>query len=191
MHELAIFPLGTVLFPGGLLPLRIFEPRYVDMVGRCMRQSEVFGVVLALGGRDTDRQVGTAEVGCTARIIDFHTLEDGLLGILCRGERRFRILTRSRQDDGLNRAGVEWVPEPARSGVPAQFQPLLPVLRKALSQLRTMGHLVESDYDNAAWVGYRLAELLPLDASLQQQMLESQDPIDRLRRLAPLIDPSG
>jgi len=188
MTDLALFPLGTVLFPGGLLPLRIFEARYVDLVGRCMREGQVFGVVLTLAGRDTDREVGTADIGCAARIVDFQTLEDGLLGILCRGEQRFRILSRSRQDDGLNRAVVEWVPEPARSPVPEAFEPVVPVLRKALAHLRTMGHLVEPDYQSAAWVGYRLAELLPIEPALQQQMLESDDPIGRLRALAPLLD---
>jgi hypothetical protein len=123
--------------------------------------------------------------------VDFQTLEDGLLGILCRGERRFRILTRSRQDDGLNRAEVEWLAEPAVSEIPEEFRPVVPVLRQALSQLRTMGHLVEPGYENAAWVGYRLAELLPLEASLQQQMLESDDPVDRLRQLAPLLELPG
>lgn len=188
MSDIALFPLGTVLFPGGLLPLRIFETRYTDMVRRCMREEAVFGVVLALAGRDTDRQVSTAAIGCAARIVDFQSLEDGLLGILCRGEQRFRILARSRQDDGLNRADVEWLPEPARCALPEEFQAVVPVLRKALSQLRTMGHLVTPDYESAAWVGYRLAELLPLEATLQQEMLESDDPIGRLRQLAPLLE---
>ncbi len=149
---------------------------------------EAFGVVLALGGSDTDRQVETVTVGSSARIVDFQTLEDGLLGILCRGERRFRVCSRSQQPDGLNRAEVEWLPEPARAAVPAEFQPLLPVLRGALAQLKTIGHFVEPDYEDASWVSYRIAELLPLDQRLQQQLLESDDPPARLRLLAPLLD---
>ncbi|MGA8705883.1 MAG: LON peptidase substrate-binding domain-containing protein [Steroidobacteraceae bacterium] len=188
MSDIALFPLNTVLFPGGLLPLRIFEPRYVDMVGCCMRANEAFGVVLALGGSDTDRQVETATVGSSARIVDFQTLEDGLLGILCRGERRFRVRSRSQQTDGLNRAEVEWLQEPAPAAVPDEFQPLLPVLRGALAQLKTIGHFVEPDYGDASWVSYRIAELLPLDPRLQQQLLESDDPPARLRLLAPLFD---
>ena len=188
MSAIALFPLNTVLFPGGLLPLRIFEPRYVDMVGSCMRADQPFGVVLALGGSDTDRQPETATVGSSARIVDFQTLEDGLLGILCRGERRFRVRGRSQQPDGLNRAEIEWLPEPARAAVPDEFQPLLPVLRGALAQLKTIGQFVEPDYDDASWVSYRIAELLPLDPRLQQQLLESGDPPARLQLLAPLFD---
>ncbi len=133
MTELALFPLSTVLFPGGLLPLRIFEPRYVDMVGRCMRSDDVFGVVLVLGGAETNPGVNTVAIGTSARIVDFQTLEDGLLGLLCRGERRFRIQARSRQPDGLNCAQVEWLPEPERVPVAAKFAPLLPLLRGALA----------------------------------------------------------
>jgi Lon protease-like protein len=188
MVELALFPLNTVLFPGGLLPLRIFEPRYVDMVGRCMRANDVFGVVLVLGGSDTDREVNTASIGTSARIVDFQTLEDGLLGLLCRGERRFRILTRDRLDDGLNCAAVEWLPELQRVAVAEEFQPLVPLLRAALAQLTTIGRFIEPDYDDASWVGHRLAELLPLDQSQQQRLLEIDDPNARLDMLAPLIE---
>lgn len=188
MLEIALFPLNTVLFPGGLLPLRIFEARYVDMVGRCMRADDVFGVVLVLGGSDTDREVKTATIGTSARIVDFQTLEDGLLGILCRGERRFRVLARRLQDDGLNCASVEWMPEVERVVVAAEYQPLLPLLRRALAQLTTIGRFIEPDYEDASWVGHRLAELLPLDQSLQQQLLEIEDPNTRLSLLAPLIE---
>lgn len=188
MSDIALFPLNTVLFPGGLLPLRIFETRYVDMVGRCMRANDVFGVVLMLGGSETNHEVNTASVGTSARIVDFQTLDDGLLGLLCHGERRFRILASSRQDDGLNRATVEWLPEPERVAVAEQFQPLVPLLRRAMAQLTTIGQYIEPDYDNASWIGHRLAELLPLDHGLQQQLLENDDPNARLELLAPLIE---
>jgi uncharacterized protein len=188
MPDIALFPLNTVLFPGGLLPLRIFEARYVDMVGRCMRANEVFGVALVLGGADTDHSVETAAIGTSARIVDFQTLEDGLLGLLCRGERRFRIGARSRQADGLNRADIEWLPEPKRVPVAATFAPLLPLLRTALGQLKAMSRYIEPDYEDASWVSYRLGELLPLEHGLQQQLLELEDPNARLELLAPLIE---
>jgi uncharacterized protein len=188
MPQLALFPLNTVLFPGGLLPLRIFETRYVDMVGRCTRGEETFGVVLVENGSDTDRQVATAPIGTSARIVDFQGLEDGLLGILCHGERRFRIHGRSQLPDGLNCAEVEWLEEAGRVSVPGHLQPLVPLLREALGQLKTIGRFMALDYEDACWVGYRLAELLPLDQKLLQRLLESDDPIARLELLAPLID---
>jgi len=188
MPQLALFPLNTVLFPGGLLPLRIFETRYVDMVGRCTRGEETFGVVLVENGSDTDRQVATAPIGTSARIVDFQTLEGGLLGILCHGERRFRIHARSQLPDGLNCAEVEWLEEAGRVLVPEHLQTLVPLLREALGQLKTIGRFMAPDYEDACWVGYRIAELLPLDQKLLQRLLESDDPIARLELLAPLLD---
>src|SRR6202050_5992223 len=109
MQDIALFPLNTVLFPGGLLPLRIFETRYVDLVGGCMREGVAFGVVLIVDGNETSSAVDVAAVGTSARIVDFQTQADGLLGLLCRGERRFRIGQRHQQGDGLNRAPVDWL----------------------------------------------------------------------------------
>ena len=188
--DIPLFPLGTVLYPGGLLPLRIFETRYTDMVRRCMRESEVFGVVQIQAGTETSPTVRTADMGTTARIVDFEALKDGLLGVLCKGEVRFRILSRSRQADGLNRAGIEWVAEPAAVAVSEEHEPLLEILRDALSRLAKLGRLIEPAYDDAGWVSYRLAELLPLPLQVQQQLLEMDDPNERLRQLAPLIDVS-
>ncbi|HEY6451084.1 MAG TPA: LON peptidase substrate-binding domain-containing protein [Steroidobacteraceae bacterium] len=185
---LPLFPLHTVLFPGGLLPLRVFEPRYLDMVGRCLRSGDGFGVVLIEDGSDTEREARTAAVGTSARIVDFQTLDDGLLGLLCRGERRFRIGARHCQADGLNCAEVEWLEERRGVPVPPQFQPLLPILREAMAKLTTMGRFLEPDYADAAWIGQRLAELLPLERAVQQQLLEIDDPETRLALLAPLLE---
>jgi Lon protease-like protein len=186
--EIALFPLRTVLFPGGLLPLRIFESRYVDMVGRCMRHNEAFGVVLIQDGSETSSSVPTCEIGTTARIIDFHTLEDGLLGLLCRGESRFRIAQRSQQSDGLNRASVEGLIDPEDVPLGTQYQPLVRVLREALSKLANLGRFIEPHYESATWVSYRLTELLPLSIASQQRLLELDNPNERLALLAPLID---
>jgi Lon protease-like protein len=187
--EIALFPLGTVLFPGGLLPLRIFETRYVDMVRRCMRRDETFGVVLIKEGTETSSTVETALIGTTARIIDFQTLQDGLLGLLCRGEARFRIEERTQQSDGLNRARVQWTSEPNDVPIDPKFDSLVDVLRTALSRLSNLSQFIEPRYEDATWVSYRLAELLPLPVKLQQKVLEMQQPNERLELLAPLIEP--
>jgi uncharacterized protein len=188
MPQIALFPLNTLLFPGGLLPLRIFETRYIDMIGRCMRANEVFGVVLVRDGSDTDREVETAPVGTSARIVDFQTLDDGLLGVLCQGEQRFRIRTRSLRADGLNCAEVDWLEDARGMPVAPKFQPLVPVLRSALAQMKTIGRFMTPDYEDACWVGYRIAELLPLDQGLLQRILETDDPATRLEMLAPLFE---
>jgi len=187
VDDIALFPLNTVLFPGGLLPLRIFEPRYVDMVGGCMRQDAAFGVVLILDGNDTSSLVSIAPVGTAARIVDFHTQPDGLLGLLCRGERRFRIGQRRQQDDGLNRATVQWLEEPPATPLEPQFAPLVSVLRRVMARLAEIGRFIEPNYEDASWVSHRLAEFLPLEAAWQQRLLEIDDPNVRLGMLAPLI----
>ena len=189
-QQIALFPLNTVLFPGGLLPLRVFEPRYLDMVGRCLRGDSVFGVVLLDGGDDTSREVSTALVGTSARIVDFQQLEDGLLGLLCRGERRFRISAHTRNDDGLNCAQVEWLDDTRLVPVPAQFQALVSVLRDAIARFDSIARFLEPNYEDAAWVSHRLAELLPLDQNALQRLLETDDPEARLGLLAPILHAS-
>ena len=184
-NSIALFPLNMVLFPSGALPLRIFETRYVDMVRRCMRESQSFGVVLIREGNE----VGPAEtfdVGTLAKIVDFHQLSDGLLGLSCVGEQRFRILNRSRQADGLNLAQVAWVaPEPAVA-VPARHARLPELLKSVLPQLGEVYTGIEMRLDDAAWVGHRLAEILPIPLADKQRCLELDDPIQRLDTLSPL-----
>ncbi|HEY4880977.1 MAG TPA: LON peptidase substrate-binding domain-containing protein [Steroidobacteraceae bacterium] len=188
MEEIALFPLNTVLFPGGLLPLRIFEPRYVDMVGGCMRRDAEFGVVLIVQGTDTSSVVSIAGMGTSARVVDFQTQTDGLLGLLCRGERRFRVAQRRLQDDGLNRATVEWMQDVPLTPLDPQFRPLVSVLRKVMARLANIGRFLEPNYEDASWVSHRLAEFLPLEPPWQQRLLEIDDPNERLGMLAPMID---
>jgi uncharacterized protein len=188
MDDIALFPLNAVLFPGGLLPLRIFETRYIDMVGGCMRQDATFGVVLIVEGNETGAVVNIAEVGTAARIVDFQTQPDGLLGLLCRGERRFRVQQRTQQGDGLNRATVEWIQDAPLTPLDPQFLPLVGVLRKVMARLANIGRFIEPNYEDASWVSHRLAEFLPLEPAWQQRLLEIDDPNVRLGLLAPLIE---
>jgi Lon protease-like protein len=180
-----LFPLNIVLFPDGPLPLRIFETRYVDMVRTCMREERGFGVVLISTGLEAG-PAETYDVGTTAKITDFHQLPDGLLGLSCVGQRRFRILKKSIARDGLNLGEIEWlVNEPVLS-VPPRHAPLSELLRTVLPQLGEVYTGIDMRLDDAAWVGHRLAEILPIDLHLKQSFLEMDDPIQRLDALAPL-----
>jgi len=185
---LPLFPLRTVLFPGGLLPLRIFEPRYLDMIGECMRSSAQFGVILIRGGGETGPVSAMAEVGTSAQVVDFEQHDDGLLGILCRGGRRFRVLRREARANGLHVAQVEWLAPSARSALDAGDQPLAAVLRKVLVKMGETARFLEPDFEDANWVSNRIAELLPIGAERQQELLEISDAAERIQRLAPLID---
>ena len=185
MNEIALFPLNIVLFPDGPLPLRIFETRYVDMVRRCMRESQAFGVVLIREGSEVGR-AETFDVGTFAKIVDFHQLSDGLLGLSCVGQQRFRIRSRSRQGDGLNLADVDRLsPEPALT-VPPRHARLPRLLKTVLPQLGEVYEGFAMRLDDAAWVGHRLAEILPIPLADKQACLELDDPIQRLDLLAPL-----
>ncbi len=190
MIELPLFPLRTVLFPGGLLPLRIFETRYVDMVSRCMREGAEFGVLLITdaAGAESGPLSAMAQVGTSARIVDFHALPDGLLGLMCRGARRFRLLNRRLQADGLHLGSVAWLAEPAPSALAPEHRPLARVLRRVLQELGDTARHLDADFDEAGWVSNRLAEFLPLARSAQQELLELEDPQQRMCALAPLIE---
>lgn len=184
-NSIALFPLNIVLFPDGPLPLRIFETRYVDMVRRCMRGDLDFGVVLIREGRE----VGPAEtydVGTIARVLDFDQLPDGLLGLSCVGQRRFRIAKRSVQSDGLNVGEVEWLAMEPAVPVPERHARLAELLRSVLPQLGEVYIDIDMRLDDAAWVGHRLAEILPIPLHDKQTYLEMDDPIQRLELLAPL-----
>ena len=183
--SIALFPLNIVLFPGGPLPLRIFETRYLDMVRSCMRGDQRFGVALIREGGE----VGPAEtfdVGTMAKIIDFHQLSDGFLGLSCIGEQRFRIVSRSRQADGLNLAQIDWVAAEPPMAVPERHARLAELLKTVLPELGEVYAGIEMHLDDAAWVGHRLAEILPIAATQKQFCLELADPIQRLDVLSPL-----
>jgi Lon protease-like protein len=185
VKPLALFPLNIVLFPDGPLPLRIFETRYVDMVRRCMRDEEPFGVVLIRSGSEVG-PAQTHDVGTTAKIIDFHSLSDGLLGLSCVGQQRFRIVARSRQADGLNLGEVDWLALEPTVPVPDRHVRLAALLRHVLPQLGEVYTDIPMRLDDAAWVGHRLAEILPIPLVEKQACLEINDPVQRLDLLAPL-----
>jgi Lon protease-like protein len=186
--ELPLFPLSTVLFPGGQLQLRIFEPRYLDLVRECARHDTGFGVCLILQGSEAGELALPAAVGTLARITDFHASDDGLLGIVAVGESRYRVVRSRIRVDGLLRGDVEIWPTESGVEVPVEFALLQSILERLIE---TMGpqwrHAPRSSYDDASWLGFRLTELLPLDTSEQQHMLELTDPLARLAELRDIL----
>ena len=185
---LPLFPLHTVLFPGGPLPLRIFETRYIDMVSRCMRDQLPFGVLLIQEGEEAGAVASTVAVGCAARIVDFNTLPDGLLGISCVGEHKFRVQRVWRAADGLNLGEVTRLADEPSLLIPAEFARLSDVVRRAFAELDEHYAFVEKKFDDASWVGCRLAELLPIQPTDKQSLLEIDDPIRRLEALASAVE---
>lgn len=182
--DLPLFPLSSVLYPEGALSLRIFETRYLDMIRDCARNDSGFGVCLILEGNEIGQPSVPAAVGTLARIVDFHTTDDGLLGILARGFERFQVREIRIRENGLIRASVDWLVEEERLPVPPECGLLATILERFHEQAG--GEYAQVDrarYDDAAWVGYRLAEALPLESSERQDLLQASDPIDRLMQL--------
>jgi uncharacterized protein len=180
LDRIPLFPLNTVLFPGGPLKLRIFEPRYVDMIGRCMREGTPFGVAMIVEGEEAGGPATTATIGTSARIVDFEKLPDGLLGITAVGEKCFRLRSVSRQPDGLNVADVEWLTAEPAMPVPQDCEPFVLLLQHALPELAPLYDFSPVEYEDASWVGSRLVEILPLPPEEKQLCLEMQDPLERL-----------
>ena len=185
--RLPLFPLSTVLYPGHDMALRLFERRYIDMMRACLRDDGGFGIVARFDGETEDAADHHASVGTEARVIDFNLLEDGLLGVQCRGFRRFRVLHTTAEADGLIRAEVEWLPpEPAQAIAPTHAG-LQTLMREVLRQTEQAESL-DVDTDDASSLGYGLAAILPLNLPQAQQLLEMNDPTARLDALIPLIE---
>lgn len=183
-REIPLFPLNAVLFPGSTLGLRIFEARYLDMVRECARGEGVFGVCLIMQGQEAGEPALPAAVGTIARIVDFDTLPDGLLGITVTGGARFRVQKSRIRGNGLVIGEVrEWPGEPGLS-VPVEFS-LLPAILERLAEQAGLSwrNGPRECYDDASWVGFRLAELLPLGDAERQRLLELTDPLERLAAL--------
>lgn len=187
VRELPLFPLNVVLFPGGPLPLRIFEPRYLDMVSRCLREQSGFAVVLIEEGAEAEAATSFAATGTEAMIVDFDRLEGGLLGIRCLGRERVRVVEAWREPDGLNRGRVLDIPADPVVAMPEEQAWLGEVVRQVMPEAGDTYRHVEPRED-AAWIGNRLAEMLPLSLADRQQLLEMNDPLERLAALEPAVN---
>lgn len=186
--EIPLFPLRTVLFPGSILPLRIFEQRYLTMIRDCARNDSGFGVCLIREGEEAVSPVKPAQVGTHAQVVDWYTLEDGLLGVSTLGTTRFMTDSVWQQDDGLFRARITILPEPPKCPVPEAFSVLSDVLERFMEKVGAQyPQSSQDDLQEASWVGYRLAELLPLSHIEKQHMLELTDPIERLQKLLDVM----
>lgn len=187
-ESLPLFPLHTVLLPGAALGLRVFEPRYLDLVRDCGRSGCGFGICLILDGDEAGSPATSAAFGTEARIEDFGTGSDGLLTLRVRGVRRFHVQRTRVRDNGLVVAEVDWR-EPDPDDVLRPEHGLLSlVLQRILEQVGgEHAAATQARFDDAAWVGWRLAELLPLADAQRQALLQQDDPHERLDALLALM----
>ena len=180
-----IFPLRTILFPGSKLPLRIFEPRYLDMVSHCMRSNIEFGIVLSRKVPQPG-MLETYATGTLATIIDWNQGDDGLLGITTLGTNKFELLSMTKQEDGLNIGEIKILEKEEDFKAPSNFDNMVNLLEAILEDF-DLYHERDNFFESASWISFRFAEILPLKIEDKQKCLEFDDPILRLNFLEPLI----
>jgi len=186
-----IFPLNAVLFPGGLLPLRVFEARYMDMTRDCLKREEPFGVCLIHEGAEVGAPAVPEGVGCLAKILDWDMREQGILNLRTHGSQRFRILARETSPQGLISADIELIPPDARIAVPEKFASCARLLEMVVLDQGKPVFAEPHAFDDAAWVSYRLTEILPVPLVAKQKLLELSDSLARLSILQRFLESRG
>jgi Lon protease-like protein len=196
LRELALFPLQSVLFPGALLPLRVFEARYVDLVGRCLRENAMFGVVCLRQGREVGRSgVHFEQQGVMASIGDVDAEQAGILRVRCTGSQRFAIEGTARQQaDGLWLADVSVLPDDETMAPDAALLPTVKALASAIGALREQGStpfIEPYRFDDAGWVANRWCEILPIPLMAKQRLMMLPEPQLRLRLVDEYLRDKG
>ena len=187
-QEIFIFPLHTVLFPDGVLPLKVFEQRYLEMTKACLRDNAPFGVCLIREGQEVGAPAVPETVGCLATITQWDMAQLGLFQLVTRGGDRFRILETRIARNGLISATVESLPaEPPA----AMDESCREVLGQIIEKVGAENFPTPIRLDDAAWVAYRLAEILPIHTSVKQQLLELQDAAERCARVRRILTEQG
>ncbi|MCF6217216.1 MAG: LON peptidase substrate-binding domain-containing protein [Gammaproteobacteria bacterium] len=185
--RIPLFPLHSVLFPGGALPLRVFESRYLDMISQCMRHKSNFGICLISDGSEVGDAAATFNVGTLVEISYFQQLKDGCLGITARGKQRFRILSSEVESNQLTTAEIQLLPLTDELTLPDEFEDFRNILSDIFNELGHPYTSLPKHYNSATWVSARLAELLPIGLQEKQTMLEMEDPIQRLIRIREIL----
>ena len=201
LTQLPLFPLGTVLFPDGHLPLRIFEVRYLDMLRRCHDAGAPFGVVALREGSEVMVAGAAVEqlesVGTLARVTTLTQTQPGLLSVECDGSQRFRIDRHSRLKHGLWVADVTLLPQDGPVPIPTDLAPTAQALRQVRANLRQrpgsppLSGEEDAQYDDCAWVSNRWCELLPLPLTTRQRLMTLDNPLLRLELIADFLVKAG
>ena len=179
-QSVPIFPLNTVLYPGALLPLRIFEARYMDMAKECLKRSSPFGVCLITEGEEVGTPAAHERVGCLARLVDVDMEELGVLKARAEGVERFRIVSTEVGKQGLIVGEVAPLAAEADAIDAPGLADCAEFLRKAIMGIGPERFREPFRFDDATWVGFRLAEILPLRNDVKQKLLELTDATLRL-----------
>lgn len=184
---LPLFPLNTVIFPGGQLPLRIFEQRYLDMVKQAIADNTPFGICAIREGTEIGAPAIPYAVGTRVRVTDWDMPQTGILHIDTQAEERFVIRSTRSEPGGLLIGTVEAVSSEVATAVPEDLELAVEILRQIINEYGDARFAAPHAFDNAVWVGYRLSEVLPLKLSIKQNLLEMNDSVTRLRFLTEFL----
>lgn len=185
--KITLFPLNTVLFPESELKLRIFEPRYVDMVSECLRTDSGFGVCLISDGKAAGQPIEFFPMGTYARIIDWNQLPEGLLGITIKGERRFKVVRSGRRKNNLRVGEIIWLDD-EDDLMPVSYRGFSDLLKEIASRYELPFADEPERFDEANWVSERLSELLPFELSAKQELLEMDSAFSRFDYIQALLE---
>ena len=186
-HTLPLFPLNTVVFPGGRLPLRVFEQRYLDMVKQAIADQSAFGICAIREGSEAGAPALPHAVGTQVQIIDWDMPETGILQIETQALERFVIRDLHTEPNGLILGQVEAISQEPAIAVPEELEIAVEILRQIISEYGITRFPEPHDFNDAVWVGYRLSEVLPLKLSVRQNLLEMNDSVTRLRLLTEFL----
>ena len=188
MLTIPLFPMNTVLFPGGTLTIKIFEARYLDMVSECLRSGQQFGICLISSGKEVGGSAKCYEIGTLAKIVDWDRRDDGLLEIVVEGRQRFRLLEQRERANHLAEGDVQLIDDDDCEELPVQYQLLSDLLRQIAEKFELSYQLDHEKFEDAVWVGYRLSEVLPLESEERQALLEINNPVNRLQHIQDAIE---
>ena len=193
MDTIPIFPLSTVLFPSARMPLQIFEPRYLDLVSQCLKHDQGFGVVWLREGREVyqaDAAVSPrlAQIGTYARVVDWDSLANGMLGITIEGSKKFRLVSSCQQDNHLHMAEVEWLEREPEIELTAQAIEMKGLLAQLLAHPHVERLRLSGEVNDIASLSHLLAQLLPIAEASKFDLLANSDPMARLEQLSTLLD---
>lgn len=191
--QLPLFPLGTVLFPGGRIPLQVFEPRYVDLIKRSMKNNSEFGVVWIREGSEVvvdklDPMPRLAQIGSFARIVDWDALPGGRLGVTIEGRAKFRLLTTEQQADFLVLAEVQPLPPETELPLPERANDLLALLRQLIEHPLIERLKLVPEVSDAGRLANQIAQLLPIPEANKFELLAELEPLQRLDRLLLILE---
>ena len=178
-----LFPLKSIVLPGGIFPLRIFERRYIDMVKSCIKDDAGFCIVLVRNDTKDKYIDDIYNYGCYVKITDWNQLEDGLLGITVEGQSKVHILNSKLNKNNLLCGNIEKISDEREYMIPQKYLILSKFYKKIYPGIKNFISYKNERYSDASWVGFRLTECLPLDSNTKNKLIAINNGIERLERL--------